>query len=153
MVLLSRNLVRHHTLNAFADNCEKVLENWLALRGRTTFPSDICSSDPRIIAALKAAHSAIAYKDGSRLSLLAYLELIRVCRSVEGIIKFERQNGLMHREHGRTDASVALDIYITARKSFRQVSCTNATDSLDAGRNLRIPHRSCSSSIQTSLRQ
>ncbi|KAK3370953.1 hypothetical protein B0T24DRAFT_486797, partial [Lasiosphaeria ovina] len=102
-------------IDTFADNCEKVLENWLALRGRTTLPSGICSSDPRILAVFKAVHSAIAYKDGSRLSWLAHVELIRVCRFIENIIKFERQSGLMHRKHGRTDASIALDIYKTSQ--------------------------------------
>jgi hypothetical protein len=82
----------------------------------TTLPSDICSSDPRIITAFKAVHSAITYEDGSRLSWLAQVELIRLYRSVESIVKFERQNGLMHRQHGRTDTSVALDICTAAQE-------------------------------------
>lgn len=56
------------------------------------------------------------YQGTSLLRRLAYVQLMRLFKSVEAVVKSERQKGL-HQFVGYGNTSVAIDIYISAQES------------------------------------
>ncbi|KAK3367305.1 hypothetical protein B0T24DRAFT_534055, partial [Lasiosphaeria ovina] len=84
---------------------------------KITLPTNITSTDPRIIAAFKAMDSVI-YRQGTiMLRRLANVHLIRLFGSLEAIIKFERNIRRIHREPYYRDDHIAMDIYLSAQES------------------------------------
>lgn len=115
---LSHRLVGKEPLNSFAENCQKTIADWISLLSKTTLPSDIESSDPCIITAFKAVDSVICGHQGTYLlRRLAYIQLMRLFASLEAIIKSERETGRIFREPGYGNASIAIDIYMSAQES------------------------------------
>lgn len=113
----SRKLVGPNPMAFFATNCVEVITDWISLLRVTTLPSDIRSSDTRIINAFKAVDSIICGKATTyRLRRLAYVQLTRIFTILEYSIKSERESKQVHREPCRRDASVALDIYMMAQE-------------------------------------
>ncbi len=112
---LAHRLVGHDPINTFAENCDKTVGDWISLLGKTTLPSDITSSDPRIIAAFQAVDSVICGQGTNLLRRLAYIQLMRLFVSLEAIIKSDREIGRLHREPCYRDATVAIDIYMSAQ--------------------------------------
>ncbi|RSL64175.1 hypothetical protein CEP51_013191 [Fusarium floridanum] len=115
---LSHRLVGNEPLNSFAENCQKTIADWISLLSKTTLPSDIESSDLCIITAFKAVDSVICGNQGTYLlRRLAYIQLMRLFASLEAIIKSERDTGRIFREPGYGNASIAIDIYMSAQES------------------------------------
>lgn len=115
---LSRSLVGHNPLGFFAENCGTTMAGWISLLSRTTLPDDIESSDPRIIAAFKDVDSVICGQQGTHLlRRLAYVQLMRLFAFLEKILESERQTGLVFRKPGYGNASIAIDMYISAQES------------------------------------
>ncbi|KND86174.1 hypothetical protein TOPH_09198 [Tolypocladium ophioglossoides CBS 100239] len=115
---LSHRLIGHEPLNSFAENCQKTIADWILLLRKTTLPSDIESSDPCIITAFKAVDSIICGQQGTYLlRRLAYVQFMRLFTSLEAIIKSERETRRIFREPGYGNASIAIDIYMSAQES------------------------------------
>ncbi|EGU82789.1 hypothetical protein FOXB_06696 [Fusarium oxysporum f. sp. conglutinans Fo5176] len=118
VISLSHRLIGLNPLGSFAENCEKTIPDWITLLGKTMLPTFINSSHPCIIAAFKAVDSIICGDEGTHLlRRLAYIELMRLFASLEAIIKYERETGRISREPGYGNASLALDIYMSAQES------------------------------------
>ncbi|KAK4032878.1 hypothetical protein C8A01DRAFT_20124 [Parachaetomium inaequale] len=113
---LAYRLVGHDSIHSFAENCEKTMGEWIALLGKTTLPSDIASSDPCIIVAFQAVDGVICGRGTYLLRRLAYVQLMRLFISLTAIIKSERENGRLHRNPCHRDATVAMDIYMSAQE-------------------------------------
>jgi hypothetical protein len=115
---LSHRLIGLDPLGSFVENCEKTIPDWIILLDKTTLPSFINSSHPCIITAFKAADSIICGDQGTHLlRRLAYIQLMRLFTSLEAIIKYERWTGRISQEPGYGNASLALDIYMSAQES------------------------------------
>src|SRR4051812_43508417 len=89
---------------------------WIALLGKTTLPSDIASSDPRIIVAFQAVDSVICGQGTYLLRRLAYVQLMRLFCSLEAVIQSEREYGRLQRKPCYRDKTVAIDIYMSAQE-------------------------------------
>jgi len=114
---LSRRVVRRDAIECFADNCEKIWEDWTSLLRMTTLPPNIASSDTRVIAAFRAVDSVISEKQSTGvLRWLAYFRLMTLFDSLMPVVKSERENGEAHRERGDRDVSAIIDIYENARR-------------------------------------
>ncbi|KAI1291667.1 hypothetical protein F5Y03DRAFT_400513 [Xylaria venustula] len=113
----SNRLIGYDPIGTFADNCEKTLPDWIALLRKATFPNDITSEDPRIITAFRAVDNVICGQGTDLLQRLAHVQLMRLFGSLKGIIKSDRDNGRIHREPYYRDASVAMDIYLSAQET------------------------------------
>ncbi|KAI8623439.1 hypothetical protein F5Y19DRAFT_492631 [Xylariaceae sp. FL1651] len=114
---LSKRLIGHDPIGTFADNCEKTLPDWIALLRKAKLPNDITSEDPRIITAFKAIDKVICGQGTDLLQRLANVQLMQLFRSLEGIIKSDRDSGRIHREPYYRDANVAMDIYLSAQET------------------------------------
>lgn len=115
---LYHRLIGHEPLDSFAHNCEKTIPDWILLLRKTTLPGSISSSHPGIITAFKGVDTVICGKQGTYLlRRLAYVQLMRLFSSLEAMIKTEREAGRIPRKPGYSNASVALDIYMSAQTS------------------------------------
>jgi hypothetical protein len=124
---LSRRIVRRDAIECFANNCEKIWEDWTSLLWKTTLPPNVASSDTRVIAAFRAVDSVISGKQSTCvLRWLAYVRLIALFDSLTPVVRAERENGEAHRERGDRDISAVIDIFENAqrpsdRRGLRQV--------------------------------
>jgi hypothetical protein len=98
----------------FVGNYQYALDHWVSLQMGPALPNDVKSSDARVVAAFRVLDNAIAKEQGM-LSRLAYMQLIRMFRELEDRVAADRQRGQVHRDTGYRDASVALDIYMSAQ--------------------------------------
>jgi len=115
--LLCNRLIGSDAIRNFAENCEKTLPDWVKLLRKITLPTNITSTDPRIIAAFKALDSVICGQGTIMLRRLANVHLMRLFGSLEAIIKFERNIGHIHREPYYRNDHIAMDIYLSAQES------------------------------------
>ncbi|KAM7182980.1 hypothetical protein V8F33_013890, partial [Rhypophila sp. PSN 637] len=99
---LSSRLVKPNTIEGFANNCEKIWEDWTSLLRKTTLPPNINSSDTRVIAAFRAVDT--------------YVRLMALFDSLKPVMRVERENGKAHRERGDRDISAVIDIYENAQR-------------------------------------
>jgi hypothetical protein len=119
ITFLSHRIVHHDVVNYFADNCERVLESWVALLAQTCLPKGTPSTDPRVLEGFKAIDSVIAARNITPLlSRLGYVRLLQLFQSLETIIKLERKDGLLQGSPGYRDASIAMDMYHLAQGSL-----------------------------------
>lgn len=108
------------TVSLFAVNCESILTDWITLLQATTLPCDIPSADPRIISAFKKVDEVIEGQRGTYLMRrLAFVQLVRVFKSVEASIASDRKEGRSRRKPRYRDASVAIDIYMGAQDGYQ----------------------------------
>ncbi|KAK3377660.1 hypothetical protein B0H63DRAFT_435866, partial [Podospora didyma] len=116
--VIANRLIGQGLINSFTENYEKTTPDWISLLGQTVLPSDITSSDSRIIAAFRAVDSIICGQQGTfLLRRLAYVQLMRLFSFLEAVIKSDRENGRVFRKPCYRDASVAIDIYMTAQET------------------------------------
>jgi len=114
---LSSRLVRHDAIEGFANNCEKICEDWTSLLRKTTLPPNVASSDTRVIAAFRAVDSVISGKQSTFvLRWLAYVRLMALCDSLKPVVRAERETGEAHRERGDRDINAVIDIYENAQR-------------------------------------
>ncbi|KAL2192741.1 hypothetical protein P885DRAFT_46989, partial [Corynascus similis CBS 632.67] len=124
---LSSRLVRRDAIESFANNCEKIWEDWTSLLRKTTLPPNVASSDARVIAAFRAVDSVNSGKQSTCvLRWLAYVRLMALCDSLKPVVRAERENGEAHREQGDRDINAVIDIYENAlrpldRRGLRDV--------------------------------
>lgn len=115
---LSNRLIRRNAIECFANNCEKIWEDWTSLLWKTTLPPNIASSDTRFIAAFRAVDSVISDKQSACvLRWLAYVRLMALFNSLEHVVRGERENGKAYRGRGNRDISVVINIYENAQRS------------------------------------
>lgn len=112
-------LVRKDAEAFFAQNYEAVLVSWVALLRNTSFVGNTSSCDPRIVVALKTLDRVVTGREGTQLlARLAYVHLMRLFEHLEKMIATDRRNRVVHREIGYGNASIALDIYMSAQDGF-----------------------------------
>ncbi|KAL6409079.1 hypothetical protein AUP68_05448 [Ilyonectria robusta] len=110
-------LMGANPLQSFNKNCESVLVDWNRLKSETAIPDATSSSDSRIVHAFKAIDNVICGIRGSTLlRRLAYVRLMQLFTFVENLVRFERESGRVKRGRCCRDASVALDVYISAQE-------------------------------------
>ena len=113
---IASRIVRGDVLTFFADNCEMVLAGWISILQKTTLPTNIASSDPRIVTAFKELDSIICGRDSTRiLQRLAYIQLLRVFEFLERIIGSDHRNGVVKLRPGYGCSSVAVEIYMSSQ--------------------------------------
>ncbi|CVL00273.1 uncharacterized protein FMAN_09779 [Fusarium mangiferae] len=104
-------------LQTFNGNHKKVIADWNLLKSKTDMPNLDSSSDPRIIESFKVIDLVLSGKEGSTLlRRLAYVRLMDLFSFVEGVVRKERQSRRVIRERYYRDASIALDIYMSAQE-------------------------------------
>ena len=124
---LPSRLVRHDAIECFANNCEKIWEDWTSLLQKTTLPPNVASSDARVTAAFRAVDSVISGKQSTYvLRWLAYARLMALYDSLKPVVRTERENGEAYRERGDRDINAVIDIYENAlrpsdRRGLRDV--------------------------------
>ena len=118
----SRQLLGDDTIATFARNFKETLPDWIALLRKTTLPVDITSADPRIMVTFQTVDSIICGQGTDLLRRLANFQLTRFFKSLEVIIKADRNNGRIHRVPYR-DAKIAMDIYLGAQNILIPCCC------------------------------
>jgi hypothetical protein len=113
---LSKRLIGQDPIGTFADNYEKAIPDWIKFLRETSLPNGITSEDPRIVTAFRVVDNVICGQGTALLQRLANVQLIRLFSAVKGIIKSERENWRVHREPYYRDASIAMDIYMSAQE-------------------------------------
>ena len=114
---LSQRLIGQHPSENFTKNFKSTISSWISLLEITTLPKGIASSDPLITVALKEVDSYICRSwEGHLMQRLAYIQLLRLFTCIEGVIRAERKRGEFFGAAGCQDASVAMNIYITAQE-------------------------------------
>jgi hypothetical protein len=96
---------------------ETVLIPWVTLLKETTPSDNALSSDPRFLGAFKLLDAAIDGQENSRrlLTRLAYIQLHRLMKLLQGRVAVDRQAGRIHRRSGYKNAYIVLDIYMSAQ--------------------------------------
>lgn len=117
---LALRLIRKNAAAYFMKNYQATLSGWISLVVKTSLPIGVVSSDSQVITTFRVLDNAIS-KPGV-LSRLAYIQLIRTFRTLEERIAEDRQCGRIHREVGYRNASVAVDIYMSAQDSRPDVN-------------------------------
>lgn len=114
---LAATLVRQDAMTYYLENCHHARDCWFSLVQQTTIPAGSSCLDPVIISSFRVLDSIIMSKKSTPIaSGLAYVQLIRLFDRLEEIVASSRQRGLVHREAGYRNASIALDIYMTAQE-------------------------------------
>lgn len=104
-------------LQTFNGNHKKVIADWNLLKSKTDMPNLDSSSDPRIIESFQVIDLVLSGKEGSTLlRRLAYVRLMDLFFFVEEVVRKERQSRRVIRERYYRDASIALDIYMSAQE-------------------------------------
>ena len=106
---LRYSLIRQDLTSSFANNCKKTLLYWIELLGKTTLLNGITSADYRIITTFRTVDTIICGRGTSLLQRLANIQLMRLLKSLEDIIKSDRDSRQVHREPYHRDANTAMD--------------------------------------------
>jgi hypothetical protein len=116
---LSHKLLGAAPLQTFNRNYEEVITDWDLLKSKTNIRNVDSSSDPRIISSFKVIDDVLCGGQGSTLlRRLAYVRLVDLFSFLEGLISFERRSGRVIRERYYRDASIAIDIYMSAQEDI-----------------------------------
>ncbi|PNP58756.1 hypothetical protein FNYG_15034 [Fusarium nygamai] len=95
----------------------EVITDWDLLKSKTNIQNVSSSSDPRIIRSFKVIDDVLCGGQSSTLlRRLAYVRLMDLFSFLEGLISFERMSGRVIRERYYRDASIAIDIYMSAQE-------------------------------------
>ncbi len=114
---LAQRLVQQNAKALFVDNCDAIFSDWVSLLHKSTLPSNIICDDSRVAAAFDAIHSIIDNDANPRpLILLAYVRLSQIMAALQKIVSVNRRNGRISGRAGQRNASVAVDIYLGARR-------------------------------------
>ncbi|KAH7163698.1 hypothetical protein DER46DRAFT_532289 [Fusarium sp. MPI-SDFR-AT-0072] len=114
--LLCDALLGSNPSSALSMNYQAVMADWNTLLAETSVPVNAPSSSPYIIHAFKFIDNVVSSEQSSYLlRRLAYAQLMRLFIALEDIIRLERESGQMIRGHHYRDASIALDIYVSAQ--------------------------------------
>jgi hypothetical protein len=116
-------LVGEDPFNTFTGNCDKALGDWMVLLAKTTLPTDIASSNPLIISAFQAVDRVICGQGPKLLQRLAYIQLNRLFISLEAIVKSDREHWRIARKPCYRDATIAIDIYMSAQPGHSNTDC------------------------------
>ncbi|KAM7184060.1 hypothetical protein V8F33_013210, partial [Rhypophila sp. PSN 637] len=115
---LSNRLIRRDAIECFANNCEKIWEDWTSLLRKTTLPPNITSSDTRVVAAFRAVDNVISENQSACvLRWLAYVRLMALFHSLRHVVRAERENEETYRGRGDRDISAVINIYENAQRS------------------------------------
>lgn len=114
---LCARLVYQEGITNFLQSFESVITPWSRILCETTPPDDILSTDDRFINALRTLDLAIAARENNSrlLSRLAYVQLYRLMKFLERRVGLDRRAGRLHRRSGYQNASIALDVYMSAQ--------------------------------------
>jgi hypothetical protein len=115
---LSSKLVRAEATDFFDKNHEALFVSWISLLRNTSFTGDMTCSDPNVASALRTIDRIITGQEGMQMLLtrVAYIRLIHLFERLEKMAALDRRNGLIHREFGYRNASIAVDIYLGAQE-------------------------------------
>ncbi|KAL2179002.1 uncharacterized protein P884DRAFT_111561 [Thermothelomyces heterothallicus CBS 202.75] len=108
--LLSKDLIQHTTVEAFASRCASIWDDWILFLSRTTIPPRITSRDSRFTHAFQTIERTISTTDGV-LQWLAYIRLMQVFDTLKKAIGKERKIKIGQRKQGISDDSIAINIY------------------------------------------
>lgn len=114
--VVAQQLVRAEAKVTFAQNIFEIYKFWLQLVHSTTLSHNMTSMDAGVVAAFQAIDNVIE-SNAYRLARLAYARLPVVMSSLHAIISVDRKQGRIHTAAGYRNASVALDIYLSAQRS------------------------------------
>ena len=114
---LCARLVHQEAITNFLETFESVITPWARVLYETTPPDDVLSTDDRFINALRTLDRMITTNENNAklLSRLAYVQLYRLMTFLEKRVAADRWAGRLHRRSGYQNASVALDIYMSAQ--------------------------------------
>ncbi|KAH8889966.1 hypothetical protein GQ53DRAFT_186160 [Thozetella sp. PMI_491] len=119
---LASSLVRQDASSFYANSCENASVCWASLLQKTEV-SGISYDDPNITASLRALDRILTDQESTPLLLrFAYVQLTNVFENLESIIAAGRRSGLVHREIGYRNASIALDMYMAAQEGYFDVA-------------------------------
>ena len=114
-------LLRKNALNDFIASCKIGLTSWAYLLRQTTVPKNTRSSDAPVLAAFKTIDSFIMSDNDKVLRRLAYVQLAHLLDSLVDTITTDRTQGLIHRAAGYRNATIAVDIYMSAQQKGTNV--------------------------------
>ena len=126
VVVLLLKVRRLNSVDIFAERCEKIIEEWILLLRRTTWPSHVSSIDASVLAAFKAVDEAITGRD-KLLSRLAHIQLNAMLQSLEDIVEGERRDPPEERTPGRRAVIHVLDIYKRVQSKVKRSQLHNRT--------------------------
>lgn len=108
----------------FAENMFDIYRFWLQLVQQTTLSPGMTCVDHGITMAFQAIDNVID-REGHRLARLAYVRLPVVMSALQGIISTDRKQGRIRTSVGYRNASVALDIYLSAQHNSTDATRKN----------------------------
>jgi hypothetical protein len=104
-------------IQTFNKNYRQIVSDWNSLKDETCILNLASSSDPRIIRLFKIIDLVLCGRRGSTLLCrLANVHLMDLFSIVERLVSFERKSGHVVRKPHYRDASIALDIYMSAQE-------------------------------------
>lgn len=114
---LSNRLLKQDAIYFFVDTCEAVLADWISLIQKTTLPMDTPLTPDYMSSAFDVLEGIITNRKEAKLSSrFGYVQLVNFFQCLEDRIKLERRRGRFERKSGYGNASLAIDIYLHARK-------------------------------------
>ena len=114
-------LLRRDAAEYLAGACGRMVVKWISLETATALPEGTTSSDPRIIFAFKALDRLFDSESDIYIVRMAYIQLGRLLRRLETMIKSERQAGILHRERRYPDSSISIDMYMSAKEPVKHM--------------------------------
>lgn len=114
-------LLRRDAAEYFISACESMVVKWMSLETTTALLEGTTSSDPRIILAFKTLDRLFDSESDIYIIRMAYIQLGRLIRRLEIMIKSERQAGILHREHRYRDSSISIDMYMSAKEPVKDI--------------------------------
>ncbi|KAK3377444.1 hypothetical protein B0H63DRAFT_372150, partial [Podospora didyma] len=112
-------LIRRDAMSFYAENSQHARACWESLLEQTAISASTSCFDPAIVSSFRMLDHVITSKGSTPfVSRLAYVQLMRHFDTVEETIDSSRRHGLIHRAAGYRNASIALDIYMTAQEGY-----------------------------------
>jgi len=113
---LAATLVRQNAVSFYSENSRAARAYWESLLEQTTISTQTSCFDPAVVSSFRVLNGFMMSKARpSYTSRLAHVQLIYFFDAVEEKVNSARQHGFVHRAAGYRNASIALDIYMSAQ--------------------------------------
>lgn len=112
--LVARALIAGDAVQRFAEKCEAIHKDMVLLLDKTTLPDNATSTDSRVAGAIRALDNMFKSPENNVVLRLDYVQLARMLGVLKDKIKHDRAQGRVVGKRSRCDATVAIDLYLSA---------------------------------------
>lgn len=112
---LAFSLIRSDAVDFFGQHLDDIFDFWMKILETSTLPSGIACNDPQVKYAFNALDGLIMTATDTLAPRLANVQLDRMMGDLKSIITSSRQQGIIRSTVGRGNATIALDLYVSAQ--------------------------------------